>query len=391
MVLVYIPPALFKNVPQLNLFVDDRERYERHVNPTFSSPSGANRSDLYTRLRIGLEYVASPLWTANVTYQNSSDVYWTQNLNASTDNSDLYKGYVKYTSSNLTAIAGRQELSLGKERLIGPTPWLNLGRTFDAGYAKSGQWDAWGGKIAVANTRPETARVDGITHADKTWGTTSLIYKHDLGTKSGIDEDTLDHFVSHKFGKLTVEAEGAVQYGSNNGLDQRAWAYHVGVSEHVLPKTTLSIEGNSASGGSNATTNRTFDNLYPSNHDLYGLADLVGWKNMNELALKLENHTTKSLTLKAEAHSFSLRDASTAWYSATGVVNTGPGGPLVDPTGGSGGDLGREYDLSATWSLKNTGSFSAGIAFFEPGNFVGHLYGNSNQLTFGFLQYQTRF
>jgi hypothetical protein len=162
-------------------------------------------------------------------------------------------------------------------------------------------------------------------------------------------------------------------------------------SQDVLPKTTLKIEGNAASGGGNATTSRTFDNLYPSNHDLYGLADLVGWKNMNELAVKLENKSIPSLTLQAEAHAFSLRDPSDAWYSAVGTVNARSGGSFIDPTGSSGVDLGREFDLQAIYSTKKYGTLTAGIAFFEPGNYVQNLSGHSNQLTYGFLQYQIRF
>lgn len=376
--------------PTFNAYIDLRERYESHQNPTFSGLDDKNLDNLYSRLRIGVAYDSHAKLSGAAEYQNSNNLFWNQNGNGTIQSSDASLAYLKYSTGNITAIGGRQRIDLGQQRLIGETDWLNLGRSFDAGRIQSGQWDAWAGGVGVANNEPLTARIEDLTHTDKCWGTTSFIEKHDLGPVATIDIQTLDHFVTHSFGKTVLDAEGAVQYGSSNGRDQRAWAWHVGVKEPILPKTTLGIEGNAASGGGNATTSRTFDNLYPSNHDLYGLADLVGWKNMNELAVKLENHPMKSLTLRAEAHSFSLRDNSDGWYNALGSVNVGSGGPLKDPTGASGGDLGQEYDLLATYSWKHVGSFMAGIAFFEPGHFVANL-GNSSQLTYGFLQYRLQF
>jgi hypothetical protein len=320
-----------------------------------------------------------------VEYQNAHDLYWTQASNASFDASDLSLGFVNYMSQSLSTTGGRQKIELGEQRLIGSTEWLNEARSFDAARVDSGQWYAWGGRLGVANTKPETARMGAVTHADKAWGTTSLILKHDLGTASDIDIQTLDHFVKVKFGSTSVAAEGAAQYGSNNGKDQRAWAYHVAVTQDLIAKTTLSIETDAASGGGNSTTIRTFDNLYPSNHNLYDLADLAGWKNLNHLGARLENHSFNNLTLRASGHAFSLRDDSDAWYSATGTKI------LADPTGASGGDIGKELDLEALYTLNHVGIFSAGIAFFEPGNFVQNISGHSNQETFGYIQFQTRF
>ncbi len=208
---------------------------------------------------------------------------------------------------------------------------------------------------------------------------------------SDIDIQTLDHFVTIGAGGFKLKLEGAVQYGSNNSRDQRAWAGHANLSKEILPKTTLGFTADAASGGGNSTTSRTFDNLYPSNHDQYGLADLQGWKNMNHLAISLENRSFKSLTLRASANSYSLRDPSDGWYTATGVINPGPKGPLIDPTGQSGRDIGQELDFQASYSIKHFGKISAGIAIFEPGNFIQNLTGHSNQMTFGFLQYSLGF
>jgi len=389
--LIFLPAIAPQQLPTVTIYVSDRERYELHVNPTFSSPAGKDRVDLYSRLRVGATFEDGKRLKAKLEYQNSYDLFWTSPLNGSTDNSDVLLAYVNYSTPVVSLTGGRQKIELGEQRLIGSTEWLSLSRSFDAGRAQSGQWDAWAARLGVANNKPETARVDAVTHADKDWGTTSLIAKHDLGTISDIDIQTLDHFVSHNFWGTTLSAEAAVQTGSNNGKDQRAWAWHVQATRLILPKTTFSVEGDSASGGGNATTTRTFDNLYPSNHDLYSLSDLTGWKNMNHLGVLLENHLTPAWTLRAGAHAFSLRDPADAWYGATGAINPRPGGTFIDNTGLSGRDLGQELDFEAMFSMKHAGTLSAGIAFFNPGHYVQALSGNSNQMSYGFVQYQLRF
>ena len=391
MPIFFLPPAILSSKSFFHLFVEDRERYERHLNPTFSSPAGKNRADLYSRLRVGSNFDISKGLTAKLEYQNSHDLFWTPNLNGSTDNSDLLQGYVQYITGPTTLTGGRQKILLGDERLIGSTEWLSLSRSFDAGRVQSGQWDAWGGRLGVANNKPETARIGALTHTDKAWGTTSLIAKHDLGSVADIDIQTLNHFVTYDLCRIKLSADGAVQYGSNNGRDQRAWAWHVKASREVFAKTTLSVQGDAASGGGNADTSRTFDNLYPSNHNLYGLADTTAWKNMNHLGVLLENHITSDWSIRAGFHAFSLRDNSDAWYSATGGANVRSGGTFIDKTGQSGGDLGQELDFEAVLTSKKTGTLSAGIAFFNPGRFVQNVGGNSNEMTYGYIQYQVRF
>ena len=136
---LFVPLALV-NVDNnvLGLYVDWRERYESHQNPTFSSPAGKNGDNLYSRLRVGANYKYDSHWSARLEYQNSSNVFWNQSLNASTDNSDASLAYVKYSTADLTAVGGRQRIELGQQRLIGSTDWLNLGRSFDAATKQSG-------------------------------------------------------------------------------------------------------------------------------------------------------------------------------------------------------------------------------------------------------------
>jgi hypothetical protein len=97
------------------------------------------------------------------------------------------------------------------------------------------------------------------------------------------------------------------------------------------------------------------------------------------------------LTVRATEQTFSLRDPSDAWYSFSGAANTRPGGVFQDPTGKSGRKLGDELDFEAIYSFKKYGDLSAGVSFFDPGDFVQNLTGQSNHATFAYLQYQVKF
>ena len=149
----------------------------------------------------------------------------------------------------------------------------------------------------------------------------------------------------------------------------------------------LSAEVNAASGGSTSHVNRTFDNLYPTNHEVYGLADMTAWKNMEHIGFWLEHQPKTNLSIKAGYHYLWLRDPSDAWYNATSVVNKYSGGTFVDPSGTDGRFLGKEFDLVAGFQTKNWGTFSAGLALFQPGDFVRNVSGHADQQTFGYLQY----
>ena len=300
-------------------------------------------------------------------------------------------GYVRYEPKNWWAELGRQKIVIGQERLVGPAEWTTLARSFDAALFGSGQWDIWAAKLGVANVKPETAKIATMTHTDAHWGQGSVIYKHDLAPKGSIDIYTFDYVAEHRLGWGTADGEGALQVGQDIGKTQQAWAYHLRYKVPILPKTTLSAEFNAASGGSTSDTNRTFDNLYPSNHDQYGLADLTAWRNMNDLAFVAQNQSLRDLTFKAEYHIQSLRDPSDGWYNAAGGVNPRVGGTFVDATGSSGRGLGDEFDLIATYKMKKWGTFQGGIGFFDPGDFVKNLSGHGSQQIYGYLQYQIKY
>ena len=121
-----------------------------------------------------------------------------------------------------------------------------------------------------------------------------------------------------------------------------------------------------ATGDENLTDNRkgTFDQLYPTAHDKYGVTDLVGWQNMRHLRSGLDLGFTKSWSATARYNRYWLADRYDALYTGGGAVLA------RSPTGVAGTDVGQEIDVIAAGKFRPTLSFSGGIGYFMPGTFL---------------------
>src|SRR5207248_6444146 len=105
------------------------------------------------------------------------------------------------------------------------------------------------------------------------------------------------------------------------------------------------------SGDANPTDNKksTFDQLYPTGHDKYGLTDLVGWQNMKHVRSGLELAVAKGWNATTRYNAYWLADAHDALYNGGGV-------PLArSATGAAGTFVGQEIDLIVS------GKFSQGV------------------------------
>jgi hypothetical protein len=223
-------------------------------------------------------------------------------------------------------------------------------------------------------------------------GYTALLFKHDHPGTGEVDEYTFDEYCNRTFGNWTVHFEGAGQAGQARKLVEEAFAGHLKVDRKLQKSWNLYAEGNIASGGSSTSHTSTFDNLYPSNHDQYGVMDLQAWKNMSELSAGSEFQVTSNLKGKLRYERLWLCDPTDAWYTYSGAVAKGPHGiTFQDTTGKSGRDLGEETDLVLTWNVNHGPTVSAGVGLFDPGRFVKNVSGVANQQTYGYLSFEQRF
>jgi hypothetical protein len=261
---------------------------------------------------------------------------------------DLRQGYVEIGRRGKRGVlftAGRAELSLGEGRLIASPDWGNSSRTYDLGRitafvpglkvdvfraapvdinpsafdrAKPGE-HFWGGYATLDKLKGLTA-VDFYVLAKMNSVVTS-----ELGTQGDGRVYTYGGRLSATVAKTwTFDTELALQRGHRASDDLSAWGGRFSVARPIgrsSLKPRAAVEYDYASGDENPKdgTLGTFDQLYASNHAKYGLADLIGWRNMHVAQARFELSPTKKLKLNTAL----VRTRSTASLPARGPAPSG--------------------------------------------------------------------
>jgi hypothetical protein len=108
----------------------------------------------------------------------------------------------------------------------------------------------------------------------------------------------------------------------------------------------------------------TFDQLYPTPHDKYGLADQVGWKNIHHLRTGVEFKPQPRLALAGGYHSFWLASSRDALYNAGGAVVARIPGGTADR------HVGQELDVQATFTPSPRIQLHGGYSHLFTGAFL---------------------
>ena len=305
---------------------------------------------------------------------------------------DLRMAYGEFGAST-TVRVGRQELAFGEQRLIGHANWLNNARTFDGGrltlkrqglqldafaasvvtirpeaFDKSGSGNALYGAYASLNALLPSQAVEPYFF----WRRSPALAA-ELGGTATINQATTGIRMAGKLAaNVDYSGEAAIQTGSLGPDAVRAWGGHALVGKtfgSVASKPRLFGEYNYASGDSDPADGRrgTFDQLYPTAHDKYGLADQVGWRNIEHLRTGVELKPTQKLQLSGGYHSWWLASATDALYGAGGTA-------VVRSTAGTAGThVGQEIDIQAAFAYSPQFQINGGYAYLVPGQFLKNL------------------
>lgn len=393
--MIYVPLASLAQPfgqiqDHVKLVVDFRERYERRLNKDFNSHANDDRGDLFSRWRIGLETQPTSGPKLTLIYQYAHDLVQTRAKSYSTVNTDMkivqLSGAV---AQGWKYDLGRQKISVGQERLIGSPEWGNLGRSYDGLRLHDTKWDVFGASLGVNSTPLHYARVAGATYKQGA-SLNSVFYKHDYNTVDTVDVYTLARDESGAWNGLDWQYVAAYQLGRNLGRDHNAWGAHGYLGRKVTPSDNIFLQGDYASGSGSSDKSQTFDPLYPTQHGKWGLADMVGWRNIALVSAGAEHSFSKDTKLKFQYWKYWLANAHDGWYSAAGALNKSGSITLIDPTGNSGKDLGSELDLDLT-TVTGSVTWGIGIASFAPGSFVNNLIGHQDKQSWGYIQANYRF
>ncbi len=326
---------------------------------------------------------------------------------------DLRQGYVEFTAGEKTRLnlrIGRQELIFGTERLVGALDWGNTARSFDAARltlsSARARVDVFASSVVNININSFDKPLPGqnlygvygslkdivpqsTLEPYVLWKTLPRA-RDELGASGDADIVTTGaRFVGQLPRAFDYALEGARQEGHFASEEVSAWAiYGIGGLTAVrLPlKPRFSAEYDFATGDRSRTDGKisTFDQLYPTNHSYYGIADQVGWRNIKDFRSGVEVHPHAKLKITFDHHFFWLASAHDGLYNASGVLVVRP-----PASGALHTDVGREADIFAAWSPMREVTIGTGFGHLFPGRFLKeNSPGSSTSFPYAFLTYR---
>lgn len=326
------------------------------------------------------------------------------NANPYQDKFTLWQAYPQVGDSEkgwVDALAGREVLHFGDERVIGPSDWTNVGRTFNVARV---DFHHPGYKISVfaSSVVPgENTDLHNAFPGNNLYGVYgelhNIIPKADfepyvlwrVAPKSPELQETVNkgHLNEvtiglHWKGKLPAnfdyDSEFDGQTGSLGASSIAAWAGYASFGK-IFPKAAakprIFFEGNYATGTRNPNGRQwnTFDQIYPSNHDKYGFDDQVGRRNLVQFRSGVQEQPTKRWTLKQQFEGYWLATSNDNYYASSGAI-------AVPAHPGAGRHIGNEFDAVAEYELNKGLNFGFGYGRLFAGQFLdqttqGHDYG----------------
>ena len=345
---------------------------------------GEDQDFTLSRIRFSTAIKPTPWMTLFGEVQDDRSFGLTRPGAGNRDTLDIRQAYVQFGREDAwwDVKAGRQKMFFGSERVIGAGEWGNTARVFDAVrfavHHGPNRVDFFSSSVVNPNEEHWDHHQQG-NNLHGAYGSLGSILK---GSK--IEPYVLyrtDHLrASHSWtsGIRTAGAAGAAwnyeleligQRGAISTTPLHGSAATVQVQRHfdLRWKPTLLGEFNYASGDKNPTDKviNTYDQLYPTNHGIYGVVDIMGRRNTKNGRAGLWLKPKSWLTTKAEVHTFALASRFDALYSA--------GGGAIIPAVAGGArstDVGREIDLIADFKLNPHYDIGAQYGHLIPGAFV---------------------
>lgn len=369
-----------------------RERMEGFDN--FAYTSGRDTTFFLTRVRLQATVTPSKALAFVVQAQDGRVANKTVGPTVAPfrDTFDLRMAYAEIgrATSRVAVRAGRQELVYGDQRLLGHVQWLNGARTFDAAKVmvrgKKVNLEVFAASVVTLNDTAFNKSDFGASRIAGAYATAGklvpkasvepyLYYRHgrsqrsEAGTLGDLQQTTMGvRWVGTLPARADYNVEVAVQRGSLGTDSIEAWAGHWMVRETLTRKYAVKAFGefNHASGDASGTdgVRGTFDQLYPTPHDKLGLADQVGWRNVQHARAGLELTPRKGVAVSTSYHSFWLSNTKDALYNAGGVAVARVVG------GAASGHVGQEIDAQVNWTVSPILSIASGYSHLVPGAFL---------------------
>ncbi len=393
-------------------------------NPNDAGVNQNNQSFVGSRTRLNVGYDVSPDINLFLQLQDTRAFGAEPGTISNTQNLDLHQGYFQVNNMFLDGLqlrVGRQSIAFGNHRVIGDAEWSNVARSFDAVRMTL---ERLVGSLDLIWARTRDNDVDQITIRDPVsfpgtpaeqrkgtddqdlyiaYGTFKGIptvsvepywiflvdngvggsllapaatnqQRHTIGTRvdGTLFAKHLDYTMEgdYQFGKIASQRTGGIGVRDLE-INAAAFAAKAGYNFLELPWfPRIGVEYDFASGdGDNNTDDQrgnfnTFENLFPTNHALMGVMDLMGWRNMQDLSLSFKVNPRPKTGISIDYHMFRLANRKDNWYRFNGEVQ------IQSSADNQAESIGQELDITAFTTVKETVKLGAGWGHFFTGEFI---------------------
>jgi hypothetical protein len=311
------------------------------------------------------------------------------------DTFDLRQGYLEYhdEDNSFRLYAGRKELRFGNERVVGISDWTNVSRTFDGFFGHFGDRtdknsiDVFSSSVVTVHPTSLDTHGAGLTfHGGYgtigSWIPNTVLqpfvlvkaFPHVKSQQGIYGTEVETTFGAEAEGRLPAGFDydilGDLQRGSYSNDSIHAGAGIVKVAhlfDSIPWKPRLGGEYDYATGNPHRDPNQinTYDQLYPSDHNAFGLFDLFGFQNIWERRVNLDLGPTKNLTLLLQGEALGVSSRF------DNVYNSG-GGVIVRPPshGFASNSIGDGLDASAKYLFHDYWIVNTGLGHLFPGNLM---------------------
>ena len=350
-----------------------------------------------TQLRLGI-YIRPVKWFEVVAVTQDARVFFNQHLpnRPPYENVwDIREAYARIGSDTeglVDLVVGRQMFSFGDERVIGPSDWSNMGRTFDTVRLDLHPHDVNVSIFAASVINAVNGEIDHHIEGNNFYGVYSSLRKLIPGAvvepyllwrvapgniplpetagRGPMSEVTGGARIAGTVpGEFDYDIEMNKQTGSLGRYTIDAWAGHwnVGKTFSRTPgKPRPFVEYNYATGNRNPQSNTwtTHDQIYASSHDKMDFADQFGWRNIKDLRVGVMQRVMKRWEFTGILNNLWLATKNDAVYSSSGAASVAAN-PSATST-----HLGTELDLIATFKQNEHITYGFGFAHLFTGAFL---------------------
>jgi hypothetical protein len=393
----------------MDFVAEERVRGEAYDNSSFKV--GVNDSYLLNRFRFQMT-LHTPSWfrvTAQV--QDARAGFQTPPLGPpNTVRWDLKLAYAEIGAPEQhwwSLRVGRQLINYNNT-IIANSEWRNQGRSYDAAVLNLNAKREHLGIFAASAVVPQAYGVSPHQEGNNIYGAygriddflvphsnlepfllwrvqPSEVVEPAAGKTTGKENEKAlgVRFKAQAHTALDYSGEVILETGTVGAQPLRAWATQAGAAYQfldVVAKPRVFAQYDYASGNSNPTQNKshtTFDTMYPTAHDRFGISDLFGWQNIESVRAGTTIEPHRRLTFTAQGLDFWAADALDSIYNTSG-------GSIAYNKTNHGRHVGAEVDGYSWYELNRHFNLGGGVGYFGGGQFLTNVSTSHSYTTYYF-------